>query len=195
MTWIRLLAAGSLAVLLSTSAWAQDSSGISSELERTASTTPAQKIDYAAASTTEIEEALGRVDRLVEDLQEDPTNGNLECVTVRQASIRALLSVSNTAENQMKQALGILAGGDDPDQKERAVDKADHEFRKIAVAVSKTRMLLAEAQRCVGGEALADGEVSVDVLIDDDMSGAEDEPSDIGQTDVGFDPPDASPFI
>ena len=172
------------ALLGAASAVAQDSSGIlSSELEKTANTTPDEKISYAASANAEIAEAYQTVTDLLERAKEADSS-TIQCVTARQASIKALQAVSHRAEQDMLDAIN-----------DRNTEKENHEFRKIAVAVSRTRMLLAEAERCLGGEQLTDGIVNIDLQIENDVSIIEDEGIDIGYADDYFgDPPDVSPF-
>ena len=165
-------------------ALAQDSTGIASELERTASTSPEEKVAYASASNEEIDDALAQTSKVLETAKREGDAAEIQCVTIRHASIKALQSVSQRAAVDMKTALV-----------DGASDKANHEFRKIAVAVSKTRMLLAEAQQCLSGQIDASGSTETVVTIDDDVSISDEDPLRIDETDLGFDPPDVSPYL
>ena len=73
-------------------------------------------------------------------------------------------------------------------------EKANHEFRKVAVAVSKTRMLLAEAQRCATDQQVEPGQTLVDwesALADEtDLDNL-----DVTDFTIGNDPPQVSPFL
>ena len=177
-----VIAAG---LTLSGSAFAQDPTGIASELERTAQTSPDEKLAYAEVSNKEIEEASKQVTKLLEAARRDSDLEGLQCLTSRLTSVRALGQVSTQAEATMKSA---LASGE--------TERANHEFRKIAVAVSKTRILLAEAERCTTQTALVEGEGRLvewtTSLVGDQGEG---EVWDLDALDVGNEPPDASPFL
>ncbi len=164
-------------------AFAQDPSGISSELERTATTTPAEKVAYAESSNNEISDAVATITTLLDSAKKDADVEALQCLTSRLASARALQQVSEGAETAMKDAIS-----------KGETDRADHEFRKIAVAVSKTRSLLAEAQQCTADQATEDGITNVTFFIDEDVELDEENALDIDDIDIGFDPPDVSPF-
>lgn len=162
---------------------AQDPTGVTSDIERTATTTPQEKIAYAEASNQEIRDAEKTIARLLDQARKDADAEAIECLVNRLTSVRALLQVSESAEIAMKDA--IAAGTD---------EKADHEFRKIAVAVSKTRMLLAEAQRCASDQQVESGTTLVDwesaIADEDDLGDLE-----IDDFDIGLDPPQVSPFL
>ncbi|MEQ1503626.1 MAG: hypothetical protein ABMB14_15415 [Myxococcota bacterium] len=171
------------AVLFAGTVQAQDPTGVTSDLERTATTTPAEKITYATSSNEEIRDAEKQITRLLEQARKDADAEAIECLINRLTSVRALLQVSESAEVMMRDA--IAAGGE---------EQANHEFRKIAVAVTKTRMLLAEAQRCASDQVVESGTTLVDwesALAD------EDDLDDLAITDfdIGLDPPQVSPFL
>jgi DNA-binding phage protein len=162
---------------------AQDPTGVISDLERTATTTPAEKIAYAESSNQEIRDAEKQITRLLEQARKDSDAEAIECLQNRLTSVRALLQVSETAEVSMRDA--IAAG---------AEEKANHEFRKIAVAVSKTRLLLAEAQRCASDQQVESGST----LVDWESALAEEndlDDLDIDDFDIGLDPPQRSPWL
>ena len=56
-------------------------------------------------------------------------------------------------------------------------------------------MLLAEAQQCLSGQIDASGSTETVVTIDDDVSISDEDPLRIDDTDLGFDPPDVSPYL
>jgi len=162
---------------------AQDPAGVTSDIDRTATTSPQEKIAYAEASNQEIRDAEKAISRLLEQSRKDADAEAIECLVNRLTSVRALLQVSEAAEVAMKDA--IAAGTE---------EKANHEFRKIAVAVSKTRMLLAEAQRCASDQQVESGTTLVDwesaIADEDDLDDL-----DIDDFDIGLDPPPVSPFL
>ena len=172
-----------LLMALSMPAQAQDPTGVSSELERTASTSPQEKITYAENSNAEIREGEKQISRLLEQARKDGDTEAIECLINRLTSVRALLQVSEGAESAMRSA--ITAGEE---------EKANHEFRKIAVAVSKTRMLLAEAQRCAADQDLESGTTVVE-WFDQLSEGDPFEEVEINDFDISIDPPQVSPFL
>jgi hypothetical protein len=174
-----------VAFCMNVQAFAQDS-GIASELERTASTSPAEKIAYAEVSNREVSDAVKHVGKLLETARRSDPDA-VTCLQSRLTSIRALQQVSELAENNMASALNS-----------ESMERADHEFRKIAVAVSKTRQLSAEAERCVvtltsGVEGTTKNEFTTSLTGDDADSWIEDIVNSF-ELGLGLDPPDVSPF-
>ena len=179
-----------LALLVSfptSAAWAQAKpGGVSSELEKTSQTSPEGKLAYAKASNDEIAVAEKEVARSLEAAYKTGEAPVIECLLSRLTAIRALQSVSERAEGAMKEALADSSPG--------AAEKANHEFRKIAVAVSKTRMLRSEAGRC----SSSDENGSSNTLVDwesflQDYQGLWDE-FDLDDLDLSGDVPEVSPF-
>jgi len=116
--------------------------GVAGDLERSSSTTPQEKVKYAADSNSEMRDAVKTVLKMLEGARRESNVEELQCLSNRLTSIRALAQVSEATEITMKES---LAKG----QQERAA----YEFRKIAVALTKTRRLLAEANRCVDNQS------------------------------------------
>jgi hypothetical protein len=116
---------------------AQQPGGISSELEKTASTTPEQKLSYAQKANSEVSSDEKAVSEMLEKARKDQQAQVIECLLSRLTAIRALQSVGQRAEGSLQDAVS-----------QGAEEKANHEFRKIAVAVAKSRQLRAEANRC-----------------------------------------------
>ncbi len=150
---------GSLALLMSvttvTSVSAQNPTpgGISSELDRAATTSPEEKIAYSEASNAEIAQAIRTVEKLRESSErEGASTDTLQCINSRLASMKILATVARESDLRMREA---LSAGEMP--------RADLEFRKIAIAVGKTRGLLAEAYTCTGEETVESGTLSLDV--------------------------------
>jgi hypothetical protein len=111
---------------------------------------PEEKVGFAEHSRDEIAEADRAVARLVEAARKDGNAQVLQCLASRQTAVRALLGVANGSTDALKTA---VAGGEGA--------KAELEFRKVAVAVSKTRIFLAESQRCVAGGGSGSGSTIV----------------------------------
>ena len=167
---------------VSSSASAQET-GVASELERLAQTTPDEKKAYALESVDEITDEVRVVDRMLEAARRSGNADQIQCLNNRLVAMRALLQVSSGAETAMKAALGNAEG-----------EKADHEFRKIAVAREKGQQLRAEADACVdSGQAGEIGRTTTTV------NGGAGDSSDLVNPYVDlvftFDPPEASPFM
>lgn len=151
---------------------AADPIGLTSELERTANATPDQKRSYAGDAKGEISDAAKQIGRMLETAKKGGADTTtIQCLTSRLTAVRALQSV---CENATMELDGAISGG--------AVEKADHEFRRVAVALSKSRTLLAEAQRCNLDEAAASGDtiviLDVEGLMDEVGVVVEIEPTD-----------------
>jgi len=159
----RLLPAALLSFLLLAGRALADTPGISGELEQSTTTSPKEKVDFADSAVGEIDAAVKTVERLVEQARKDKNVDQVDCLTRKITPMRALQEVSQQSSNAMRQ---FLAGNDSV--------HAEQEYRKVAVALTKTREFLAEAQACVGesgaqrgvssssvteaGEALVDGD-------------------------------------
>lgn len=159
--------------------------GIVGDLERTASTTPEEKLDYAASANTEIATAADTISRLLEAARRNNDPDQIQCVSNKLTAVRALRGVSESASDAMAQRLEAGDAG-----------RADHEFRKIAVALAKSRQLLSEAQYCTDSGGLQDGQTSL--IVEGGEVGSEADikaPEYPNDYDVDFDPPDASPFF
>jgi hypothetical protein len=187
-TPVRLLTA---LVALAGFAWASGDAGaatptgVSSELEQTASTTPEEKIAYAASALQEIQVALTTIDKLLNQQKAKGGEGStdaINCLRLKYTSVLALNDVAQSASVSMQSAI-------DDDNEELA----NHEYRKIAVAVAKTRQLLAEAQTCASDGTVSSGTTIVD------WESALDNPDDLKEpeiieTNTTPAPPDVTPF-
>ncbi|MFT4627792.1 MAG: hypothetical protein ACI8PZ_006479 [Myxococcota bacterium] len=172
-------------VLVAQPALAQDG-GIRSELERSASTSDDDKLDYAETARTEIADTLRSVTKALEGARREGDADKIQCLTSRLTSVRALQVVTDGAATSMRSA---IENGE--------AEKADHEFRKIAVALGKTRMLSAEAQQCDSGAGVQPGETVIELLselLSDEEIVDLLEQLELDQLQFGMDPPDVSPF-
>lgn len=142
-----------LGALALTPAYAQEA-GISGELEQSTTTTPREKAQFADGALAEIEGAVKTVETLLKDAEnaKEKNAEAIECLTRKLTPLRALAEVSRQSNNSMKQFLAA----NDPVH-------ADQEFRKVAVALTKAREFLAEAQACVGDTGVQRGDSSATV--------------------------------
>jgi len=158
--------------------------GVAGDLERTATATPQEKLQYASDAAKEQRAAVVQVQKLADDARREGETERVDCVTARLTEIRALAQVTEASQAAMTE---FLASG----QRERA----DHVMRKIAVALGKTRQLVAEATGCFDdGATTAAGDTTV--RVEGGLTGEVDEtaPIPLDVLDQGFDPPQQSPF-
>ena len=158
--------------------------GIRAQLEQSGATTTSEKRDFAGQAQQEMEDAVKKLAKSMAEAEREREAVRLNCLTKKLSSARTLSQVAEAAQGAMEAALA-----------ENDQDKAEHEFRKIAVALQKTREFAAEGEACVGDSGSSPGVTSVDVtqgnLDDEDDT----EPIDDGSTGLlGIDPPDTSPF-
>jgi len=157
--------------------------GVAGELERIASATPAERLEYSDDALEEMRESVKTASRLMEAARRDGLVDELQCLSKLVTPLRSLLQVSESADTAMRTA---MADG--------ATARADQEFRKIAVALTKSRQLASEAGRCMDSTALQSGDT---VTSWQGPATAGDDSIDPGFTpfDLGFDPPESSPFM
>jgi hypothetical protein len=128
---------------------AQDGGGTSGQLEQGSATTDKEKQDFATQAIAEMQNAVKSVGRKLEAAEKEGDDLKIQCLSKKLSGIRALSEVSEDAQVAMERAIN---SGDSR--------LADHEFRKIAVALSKVRQFMAEADACVGDlhQRRADGQ-------------------------------------
>jgi hypothetical protein len=171
-----------VALCLSPNANAEDD--LRTQLEQSSETSPAEKQDFVSNANKEMEAAVKKLTKAMSDAEREREAVQLNCLSKKLSSARTLSEVAESASEAMNAAIN-----------ENNLDKAEHEFRKIAVALQKTREFAAEGEACLGDAGSAPGVTSVDVsqgnLDDEDDT----EPIDDGSTGLlGVDPPDTSPF-
>ena len=179
---LRLMTFFAVGFAFATPAFAQ-SAGATGEIEASTLLSDSEKTSFAADAIAEMSTASRDVSRLLADAERDGDVLTINCLTKKQAALRSLVEVSESASAKMNDA---MVAGDKP--------RADAEFRKVAVALSKARQFRAEAEACGGGGDGESGETTVDVQGDawglgDDTSGIDD-----GNSDLGTDPPGTTPF-
>lgn len=130
-----------------------DTPGVAGTLEQSSAATPKEKVEFAASAVKEIDAAVATTQKLLDQATKDKNTEQVECLQRKLTPLRALSEVSKASSNTLTQ---LLANNDSV--------HADLEYRKIAVALSKARDFLAEAQACVGetGARRGDAVVSVD---------------------------------
>ncbi|MDP2306381.1 MAG: hypothetical protein Q8P18_10185 [Pseudomonadota bacterium] len=154
--------------------------GISGELEQSSTTSPKEKSVFTDAALAEIEGSVNTVQALLTAAEKEKNVEEIECLTRKLTPLRALLEVSRQAGNTMKLS---LAAND--------TVHADQEFRKVAVALTKAREFLAEAQACTGDAGVERGDASSTVT--DNGENSIDSDADIPEIQVPLDGPDSTP--
>ncbi|MFZ5475782.1 MAG: hypothetical protein ACOZNI_03310 [Myxococcota bacterium] len=129
-----------------------DTPGIEGSLEQSATTSPKEKVEFARSAVDEIGTSVKTVEKLLEQATKDKDEEAKECLTRKLTAMKALHEVVKVSNNNMQQA---LASSD--------MVHADLEFRKVAVALAKTRDFLAEAHACVGKAGAERGDSAVAV--------------------------------
>jgi len=165
-----------LLLALCAPAFAQDSPlSVEGELMRVAGTTEQEKVVYVRDALVEMRDAVRSIVRLADVARREGDTESMACVTSRLTTERALLNVAEASEINLKAALA-----------EGRAERADSEFRKVAVALSTGRIALAEAERCVDK---SDNPLYPDSAgVVEDTQGVEPEYFDT------TDPPPSSPF-
>ena len=152
-------------------------------LEQSVELNAAEKLRFAEKAVSEIQDGARRMSKAMEQAEKEKDPIKIQCISKKLSSTRALLEVSLSANARMKEA--IQSG---------QMDRADHEFRKIAVALAKERQFLGEADACMGEGGQDAGQTRVEVVGETPELVDVTEPLDDPGTDMGFDPPDTSPF-
>jgi hypothetical protein len=152
-------------------------------LERTLEATPDDMATYAPNWVEEIRAMQADLARLDETTRKSTAGEGISCVVTSLESAQTLAKVSDEALATMQEA---LARGE--------LERAGFEYRKIAIALKKTRELAAAAEECALGAGIRQGRTRNALLSapnnpDSDMRAL---PNDI--VDYAYDPVDASPF-
>lgn len=180
-----LMAAGMLGGLMlawAPPAWSQDTE-VAGGLEQTSSTSPKEKEAFVTSALTEVKGIAKSISKALEEAEREQDLVRSNCLTKKQASVSTLVEVAEQAQSQMN---AYLADGE--------TEKADFEFRKVAVALSKARQFSAEADACLGESGTQPGVTDVQVTIEGLADGDDLAPIDDGNDDIGVDPPETSPF-
>jgi len=173
---------GAMALSWSPPVLSQDA-GVSGGLEQTSATSPKDKEAFVNSALTEIKGIAKSISKALEDAEREQDLVRSNCLTKKQASVSTLVEVAEQAQAQMND---YLSQGD--------TDKADFEFRKVAVALSKARQFSAEADACLGESGMQPGVTDVQVTVEGLADGDDLAPIDDGNDDIGVDPPETSPF-
>lgn len=155
---------------------------LAKQLESTESTSPEEKVRFTRSAIDEMKADVKSVSKLLDGAQKEGDAEAIECVRTKLASIKALLEVTERSDGAMTEALAA-----------KDMARADHEFRKVAVALSKVRQFVAESETCVGQKAVASGATQVQVIVQNETE-VDDTRSFLEVEGVDEDPPRTSPF-
>ncbi len=155
----------------------------SGAIEQGSTITDKEKIEFVSAAIDEMNAMVKTVSKQLEDAEKEGDDLKIKCLSKKLAAIQALSDVSGNARDAMEKAIddGESAG-------------AQHEFRKVAVALSKVRQFKAEADACVSDSSTTPGVTNVNVSVDGLTSGNDTELMGDSDFDVGSIPPNTSPF-
>jgi hypothetical protein len=154
----------------------------SGQLEAAATTSPKEKMDFAAGALQEMAGAEKTVRKMLEQAEKEGESATqkIQCLNNKLASIRALQEVSDGANGSMQEALAANQN-----------ELADFHFRKIAVAITKVRQFVAEAEACMGQTGTTGGTESIDISGDTLAENIDDYFYDV---DDEVPAPDVTPF-
>ena len=171
---------GGLALMLGVS---PDATAQDNQVEAASSTSLKEKLDFAAEAIAEMQESVKLVEKIQEQVTREGDEELIQCVRTKLASVKALTDVSERANESMTDALA-----------ESNDERAEHEYRKIAIALSKVRQFAAEAEACIGQAAAVDGDTDVTVDVQGITDGEDTDETGTDDGIIGDDPPNTSPF-
>lgn len=150
-----------------------------------ANATPPEKLAFVQSVRSEIQAAEKQLTRMLDQQKKQNDPNAVECLVTRLTSVKALSRVTEGAQTAL---VGALAS--------QAEERAGHELRKVTVAMTKTRALLGEAQRCAAGQRFETGTTTTNVSQDQDLTSSDAfVVPEISDLDTSVDPPQVSPFL
>ncbi len=132
-------------------AMAQDD--ITGQLEQSNRVSPEEMLRFADMALDEIKMAVDDVSSMLEDAEREQDAALTQNLGTALATLRALYEVSQSSALKMEQAI------DDGD-----LDLAEHEYRKLTIALAKARQYRNEAEGYVGETEAEPGQTSVEVI-------------------------------
>lgn len=172
-----ILGLGGLLLFGAAPAVAQDLGG----LPESEAMSSKEKLDITQEALVRMQAMVDQEVVLLRKAEEKGGPEEIQCIKDKLAASRAMLDVSTLARQAMQEALAS-----------NSTARADTEYRKISVALSKVEQFLAEALACVGEENTL-GEV-VSSSNGDDESGRDDFKDIATIGDIGDDPPNTTPY-
>ena len=176
-----ILAMAFVAVLLPLAAAAQETSA-AGQIEQSSQTSPEEKIRFTDMALEEMRASVNEVSKMVEVAEREKAMVAIQCLSRKLTTMRALLEVSESSGITLKQA---LADGE--------YETAEHEYRKIAIALARVRQFRAEADACAGGGSAQPGTTSIEV-IESAITGEDETDAITFDEEFGNQPPPTSQF-
>jgi len=133
--------------------------------------TPQQKLDFAESTAADLSAATNRILDLITEAQQRKDVLLLNCLNDKLIALRGLLKVAEDSKLNLAESIA-----------RENQDMQEHNFRKVAIADDQARLLIAEAEACVGDLGYSQsGETIVSVTVDGQNTEGDDEfgsPSD-----------------
>jgi len=112
-----------------------------------------EKTQFSMLAIEEMRTSVREVSKMLEVSEREKESSRIQCLSKKLTTMRALMEVSESANSSLGDA---IKSGDS--------NRAAHEYRKIAIALSKVRQFRAEAEACAGGTAAQPGATDVQVI-------------------------------
>ena len=139
---------------------------------------------YVSDAISEMSDGIKQVERLLESSKKKKDENETTCIASRLTQMRALSQVTEMAQIALAEASAAANA-----------ERADHEFRKTAVALSKSRQLRVEAEACVGQSRTRSGETKVTIVGALESEDDELQAPFYDLLELGVDPPLVSPYL
>jgi hypothetical protein len=107
--------------------------------EEVASTSPKEKMQFVQTAIDQMKTWSGEVEKLLSDAEKDKDDIRVQCLNKKLTTMRTLLEITQAAKVTMSTA---LSAGEN--------ERAEHEYRKIRVALDKSQQYRVEADACIG---------------------------------------------
>lgn len=98
-----------------------------------------QKLDFAERAASELNTATARILSLIEEAQRQKDVLLLNCLNDKLINLRGLLKVAADSELNLAEAIA-----------RENQDQQEHNYRKVAIADDQSKLIIAEAEACVG---------------------------------------------
>jgi hypothetical protein len=157
------------------------SAQVSGALEQIARLEADELLRFASMATGEMRAAVQDLTRMASEAARQDNAAAQRCLADKLETVRLLLGAAAEAELNAQRALS-----------EEDQARADHEIRKIAIALSRIRRLHAEAELCGSGSSAPYDEQVTPLSTFESPTDETEAP--IIESDFGPTPPDTSPF-
>ena len=127
--------------------------------------TPTQKLAFAQSAAADLSSGTNRILGLIEEAQRRKDVLLLNCLNDKLIALRGLLKVADDSRLNLQEAIA-----------RENFDQQEHNYRKVAIADDQSKMIIAEAEACVGdlGYSQAGGTI-VSVTVEGEIQTADEE--------------------